>query len=244
MGKLADVANIVTEPTYLANAVAARIQAAFVQKDIEYAILFDAHAVSIEPAPQSLAALHQQLGTVVDAHLAYRVVYHNAVALGLGVVEYEPEGPAAHGVGAATDWILKRLGLVYKRTDPAMAFAASAQNLRKALRDSAPGKQVTGNTDNSCRTTQTVREVSTAPSVGWRPTPMQVQRHRRHRDQGALLKKQALPGNPSRLDLLRRLGFAASHLFRRLELAARALRTKRHRLLSSTALPAGDARHT
>jgi hypothetical protein len=37
--KLSDLAIIVTEPTYLANAVAARIRTAFVQEKIEYAIL-------------------------------------------------------------------------------------------------------------------------------------------------------------------------------------------------------------
>jgi hypothetical protein len=56
-------------------------------------------------------SLHRELGTVVDAHFAYRVAYQDAVALGLGVVEYEPDGPAAHEVGAATDWIFKKLEL-------------------------------------------------------------------------------------------------------------------------------------
>lgn len=110
--KLADLAIIVTEPTYLANAVAARIQAAFVQEDIEYAILLTRTPSQLNRRLNHWLALHRQLGTVVDAHLSYRVAYQDAVALGLGVIEYEPEGPAAQEVRSATDWILKKLELI------------------------------------------------------------------------------------------------------------------------------------
>ncbi len=110
--KLADLAIIVTEPTYLANAVAARIQTAFVQEDIEYAILLTRTPSQLNRRLNHWLTLHRELGTVVDAHLAYRVAYQDAVALGLGVVEYEPDGPAAQEVRAATDWILKKLELV------------------------------------------------------------------------------------------------------------------------------------
>jgi chromosome partitioning protein len=109
--KLADLAIIVTEPTYLANAVAARIRTAFVQEKIEYAILMTRTPYRLNGRLNHWLALHRELGTVVDAHLAYRVAYQDAVALGLGVVEYEPDGPAAHEVRAATDWILKKLEL-------------------------------------------------------------------------------------------------------------------------------------
>ncbi|HLG82345.1 MAG TPA: ParA family protein [Bradyrhizobium sp.] len=110
--KLADLAIIVTEPTYLANAVATRIQAAFVQEGIDYAILLTRTPSQLNRRLNHWLALHRQLGTVVDAHLAYRVAYQDAVALGLGVVEYEPGGPAAQEVSAATDWILRKLELV------------------------------------------------------------------------------------------------------------------------------------
>jgi len=100
---------------------------------------------------------------------------------------------------------------VNKRTDPAMAFAASAQNLRKVLRDSAPGKQVTGNIEESCRTTLTVSE-----EIHRAVRRLAADARCKFNDivviaiEDALLKQQALPGNPSRLDLRRRLGFPVS----------------------------------
>jgi chromosome partitioning protein len=110
--KLADLAIIVTEPTHLANAVAARIRTAFIREKIEYAILMTRTPFQLNRRLNHWLELHRQLGTVVDAHLAYRVAYQDAVALGLGVIEYEPDGQAAHEVRTATDWILKKLELV------------------------------------------------------------------------------------------------------------------------------------
>jgi chromosome partitioning protein len=109
--KIADLAIIVTEPTYLANAVAARIKAAFDQESIEYAILLTRTPPQLNRRLNHWLALHRQLGKVVDAHLAYRVAFQDAVALGLGVIEYEPDGLAAREVEAATDWILEKLEL-------------------------------------------------------------------------------------------------------------------------------------
>ena len=94
-----------------------------------------------------------------------------------------------------------------KRTDPAIAFAASAQNLRKALRDGATGRQVTGNTEELPRTTLTVSE-----DLHRAVRLLAADARRKFNDivviaiEDALLKKQALPGNPSRPDLRRRLG--------------------------------------
>jgi hypothetical protein len=99
---------------------------------------------------------------------------------------------------------------VNKRTDPATAFAASAQSLRKALRDSAPGRQATGNTDGSCRTTLTVSE-----DIHRAVRRLAADARCRFNDivviaiEDILLKKQALPGAPSRLALRRRLGLPA-----------------------------------
>ncbi len=97
-----------------------------------------------------------------------------------------------------------------KRTDPAIALAASAQSLRRALRDSAPGKQVTGNTDANCRTTLAV-----SADIHRAVRRLAADARCKFNDivviaiEDALLKKQALPGAPSRLDLRRRLGFQA-----------------------------------
>lgn len=98
-----------------------------------------------------------------------------------------------------------------KRTDPSMAFAASAQNLRKALRDSAPARQVTGTTEETCRTTLTVSE-----DIHHAVRRLAADARCKLNDivviaiEDALLRKGALPGNPSRLDLRRRLGFPVS----------------------------------
>ena len=89
-----------------------RIRTAFVQERIEYAILMTRTPSQLNRRLNHWLALHRELGTVVDAHLAYRIAYQDAVALGLGVVEYEPDGPAAQEVRAATDWILNKLELV------------------------------------------------------------------------------------------------------------------------------------
>jgi hypothetical protein len=92
-----------------------------------------------------------------------------------------------------------------------MAFAASAKNLKKALRGSAPGGQVTGTSQESCRTTLTVSE-DLHRAVRWLAADARC----KFNDivviaiEDALLKKHALPGNPSRLDLRGRLGFPAS----------------------------------
>lgn len=97
-----------------------------------------------------------------------------------------------------------------KRTDPSNALAASAQNLRKALRDSAPGKQVTGTTE-TCRTTLTVSE-----DIHHAVRRLAADARCKFNDivviaiEDALLKKQALPGKSSRHDLRRRLGFSRS----------------------------------
>jgi hypothetical protein len=100
---------------------------------------------------------------------------------------------------------------VNKRPNPAIAFAASAQHLRQALRDSAPGRQATENAEGSCRTTLTV-----SGDIHRAVRRLAADARCKFNDiiviaiEDALLKKQALPGNPSRLDLRRRLGFPAS----------------------------------
>jgi hypothetical protein len=99
---------------------------------------------------------------------------------------------------------------VNKRTDPSMAFAASAQNLRKALRDSAPGRQV-GTAEETCRTTLTVSE-----DLHRAVRRLAADARCKFNDviviaiEDALRKKQILPGHPTRLDLRRRLGFPIS----------------------------------
>jgi len=100
---------------------------------------------------------------------------------------------------------------VNKRTDPSTAFAASAQHLRKALRDSAPGRQVIGATTECCRTTLTVSE-----DLHRAVRRLAADARCKVNDivviaiEDALRKKEALPGNPSRLDLRHRLGFPVS----------------------------------
>jgi hypothetical protein len=89
-----------------------------------------------------------------------------------------------------------------------MAFAASSQHLRKALRDSAPGSQATGTAEESCRTTLTISEDlhravrRLAADAGCKFNDVVV-----IAIEDALLKKNVLPGNPSRPNVRGRLGF-------------------------------------
>lgn len=110
--RIADLTIIVTQATYWANAVATHIRNAFVAEEIPYAILMAQTPARLCRRLDHWLTLHRELGTVIDSHLAYRVAYQDAVPLGLGVVEYEPDGAAAREVRAATDWILRKVELM------------------------------------------------------------------------------------------------------------------------------------
>jgi chromosome partitioning protein len=107
--QIANLSLIVTQPTRLAIAVAAHLQRALINADISYAILLSQTPPRLTARLTAWLENYRLLGTVVNAQFAYRVAYQDAVPLGLGVVEYEPHGPAANEVRRATDWILNEL---------------------------------------------------------------------------------------------------------------------------------------
>jgi cellulose biosynthesis protein BcsQ len=100
---------IVAQPTRLAIAVAAHLQRAYINAGVSYAILLSQTPPRLTARLTGWIENYRLLGTLVDAQLAYRVAYQDAVPLGMGVVEYEPHGLAAHEVRHATDWILNTL---------------------------------------------------------------------------------------------------------------------------------------
>jgi chromosome partitioning protein len=110
--RLADLTVIVTQPTLLANAVAVHLREVFLAFGIPYAILLSQTPPTLTQRLDHWIQNHQLLGTVVDAQLAYRMDYQDAIPLGMGVVEYNPQGRAAREVHAATDWLLKRLEMI------------------------------------------------------------------------------------------------------------------------------------
>jgi chromosome partitioning protein len=107
--RVADLSVIVTQPTRLAIAVATLLQRAFVNAAIPYAILLSQTPPRLTTRLAGWLENYRSLGTLVDTQLAYRVAYQDAVPLGQGVVEYEPQGPAATEVRGVTDWILAKL---------------------------------------------------------------------------------------------------------------------------------------
>jgi chromosome partitioning protein len=109
VARIADLSLIVTQPTRLAIAVATHLQRAFINAGVGYAILLSQTPPRLTSRLTGWLENYRLLGTLVDAQLAYRVAYQDAVAMGLGVVEYEPHGLAATEVRSATDWILTKL---------------------------------------------------------------------------------------------------------------------------------------
>lgn len=107
--KVADLALIVTQPTMLATSVAMRLRRLFIDHGIPFAILLSQTPPTLSARLVQWIDNHRLLGTVVQGQLAYRFAYQDAVAVGMGVVEYEPNGRAAAEIQIVTDWILRRL---------------------------------------------------------------------------------------------------------------------------------------
>jgi chromosome partitioning protein len=107
--KAADLALIVTQPTMLATSVAMRLRNLFLDHGIPFAILLSQTPPTLSSRLVQWLDNHRLLGTVVQGQLAYRFAYQDAIAVGMGVLEYEPEGRAAAEVQIVTEWILRRL---------------------------------------------------------------------------------------------------------------------------------------
>ncbi|MBR0754319.1 ParA family protein [Bradyrhizobium jicamae] len=110
--KAADLALIVTQPTMLATSVAMRLRNLFLDHGIPFAILLSQTPPTLSARLVQWIDNHRLLGTVVQGQLAYRFAYQDAIAVGMGVSEYEPEGRAAAEVQIVTEWILRRLEIV------------------------------------------------------------------------------------------------------------------------------------
>ncbi|MBR1215556.1 ParA family protein [Bradyrhizobium sp. JYMT SZCCT0180] len=109
---VAHLALIVTQPTMLATSVAMRLRNLFIDHDIPFAILLSQTPPTLTARLVQWTDNHRRLGTVVQGQLAYRFAYQDAIAVGMGVVEYEPDGRAATEVQIVTEWILRRLELL------------------------------------------------------------------------------------------------------------------------------------
>jgi chromosome partitioning protein len=109
VASIADLSIIVTQPTRLAVAVAMHVRHAFIASRIDYAILLSQAPPRLNARLAEWLAIHSELGTVVGTQLAYRVAFQDSIPLGLGVIEYEPDGRAAEEVMGVTDWILNKL---------------------------------------------------------------------------------------------------------------------------------------
>jgi chromosome partitioning protein len=110
--KAADLALIVTQPTMLATSVAMRLRGLFLDHGIPFAILLSQTPPTLSARLARWIDNHRLLGTVVQGQLAYRFAYQDAIAVGMGVVEYEPDGRAAAEVQIVTEWILRRLEII------------------------------------------------------------------------------------------------------------------------------------
>jgi chromosome partitioning protein len=110
--KAADLALIVSQPTMLATSVAMRLRNLFLNHGIPFAILLSQTPPTLSTRLAQWIDNHRLLGIVVQGQLAYRFAYQDAIAVGMGVVEYEPEGRAAAEVQIVTEWILRRLEII------------------------------------------------------------------------------------------------------------------------------------
>jgi chromosome partitioning protein len=112
VARFSDLVVILTQPTWLAIAVAIRLRTAFIDHNVNYCILLSQTPPRLTSRLRGWIANYHQLGTVVDAQLAYRMAYQDAIALGLGVTEFEPHGHAANEVRRAAAWMLRRLEMI------------------------------------------------------------------------------------------------------------------------------------
>lgn len=108
---IADLTMIVSQPTMLANAEAARVRNAFIDAGLPYAIVLSHAPAKMNTRLEAWLEKHGQLGEIVDGSLGYRVDFQDAALHGLGVSEYRPDGAAAREVARVTNWLLKRLEL-------------------------------------------------------------------------------------------------------------------------------------
>jgi chromosome partitioning protein len=106
---LADLTVIVSQPTVLANAVAAHIRRAFVNAGVEFAVLLSHTPPSLNARLSAWLAEYANLGEIAAGFLGYRMDYQDAMRHGLGVTEYRPSGAAAFEVHRVTAWLLERL---------------------------------------------------------------------------------------------------------------------------------------
>jgi chromosome partitioning protein len=96
----------------LATSVAMRLRGLFLDHGIPFAILPSQTPPTLSARLARWIDNHRLLGTVVQGQLAYRFAYQDAIAVGMGAVEYEPDGRAAAEVQIVTEWILRRLEII------------------------------------------------------------------------------------------------------------------------------------
>jgi chromosome partitioning protein len=97
---------LVCRPTWPDIEVAAVIRDALQSAGRPYGILLTQTPPVLNRRLQGWLATSSALGAVVDGFLVYRLAYQDAQGAGLGVTEWEPNGPAAREVRGVFSWIL------------------------------------------------------------------------------------------------------------------------------------------
>jgi chromosome partitioning protein len=101
-----DLTLIVSRPSQFDAETALQVRSALRDFKLRYAFLISQAAPRISRKSEIWADAYAAQGEVAGARLTYLTAYQDAVTLGLGVNEYEPNGRAAAEISALFDWIM------------------------------------------------------------------------------------------------------------------------------------------
>ncbi|MCK9920291.1 ParA family protein [Microbacteriaceae bacterium K1510] len=101
-----DLSLIVTRPAQFDAETALKVRDAFREFKLAHAFLISQAAPRISRKSATWVDAYAAQGQVVSTRLTYLTAFQDAIALGLGVKEFEPYGRAAAEVDATLDWVV------------------------------------------------------------------------------------------------------------------------------------------
>jgi chromosome partitioning protein len=104
-----DLNMIVSQPTTLDIAVAARVRDLLVDFELPHAFLLNQVGSPVAARLRIWNQAYRDLGEIAHPPIGRRVAFQDSIAAGLGVAEYEPSGAAAAEIEQLVEWIKWRL---------------------------------------------------------------------------------------------------------------------------------------
>lgn len=101
-----DLSLIVTRPSQFDAETALKVRDAFREFNLAHAFLIAQAAPRISRKSEAWIDAYASHGQVASARLTYLTAFQDAIAVGLGVTEFEPYGRAAAEIDATLDWII------------------------------------------------------------------------------------------------------------------------------------------